>query len=117
MNDIRKTLLSSAGVDINDALARFMNNESLLDRFMSRFPQDKNYALLKQALAQDDAQAAYAAAHSLKGVAGNLSMRRLYVATCAVVEPLRIGDLAAAKAHIAELDEAYQAVIDALSQQ
>lgn len=115
MDEARRAHLEAAGIDVGDALARFMNNEALMTKFLSRFSQDKNYALLKRALEDGDAAGAYAAAHTLKGVAGNLSMRALYDAACAVVEPLRAGDMAGALEHITALDAAYGAVMRALN--
>ena len=61
------------GIDIAELSERFMNNDALMTRFLSRFPQDKNHDMLKRALADGDVQAAYNAAHTLKGVTGNLS--------------------------------------------
>ena len=74
--DIRAALVR-AGVDVDGALERFMNNEGLLERFLKKFPADPNYGALKEALARGDADAAFRAAHTLKGVAANLSMATL----------------------------------------
>ena len=115
MDNSLKEQLASAGIDVDEALARFMNNEALLLKYLKRFATDGNRAALQAALQAGDAPAAYAAAHTLKGVTGNLSMRRLYAATCEVVEPLRAGDVAGAAANMAALDAAYRAVIDALA--
>ena len=55
-------------------------------------------------------RAAFAAAHTLKGVSGNLSFNRLYGRVAAVVEPLRCGDLEAARKLLPELSGAFEEI-------
>lgn len=43
MDENKKRLLEAAGVDIEDALSRFMNNEALMIRMLLRFAEDKNF--------------------------------------------------------------------------
>ncbi len=38
MDALQKEMLIEAGIDVDDALARFMNNEMLLARFMKNSP-------------------------------------------------------------------------------
>ena len=40
MTDLQKSQLIAAGIDIDDALPRFMGNEALLERFLKKFLQD-----------------------------------------------------------------------------
>lgn len=70
MDQQKRLLLERAGIDVADALARFMDNEALMLKFLLRFPEDKNFSQLEQALADGDATRAFEAAHTLKGVAG-----------------------------------------------
>ena len=74
MDEAKKRRLVEAGVDVDGALARLMQNEGLLTRLLRAFLQDTNFDQLQQALAARDGKAAFAAAHTLKGVAGNLSL-------------------------------------------
>ena len=115
MTPLEKERLTAAGIDVGDVLARFMNNESLLLRFLIRFPEDKNYASLLQALGEGDAERAFTAAHTLKGVAGNLSMRALYDTVSAMVERLRASDLEGARLLLGELENRYGQVTQALA--
>lgn len=115
MDHETKLRLSAAGVNVDSALARFMNNASLMEKFLRRFPTDPNYENLCRALKQGDVEAAFTAAHTLKGVSGNLSLERLFAATCDVVEALRAKDLAAAQAHLPALQNAYDDVLAALA--
>lgn len=114
MDANKKLLLEEAGVDVAEASARFMNNDALLTRFLLKFPQDQNVPALRQALAAGDTEAAFAAAHTLKGVAGNLSMKEIYSQASLVTELLRGGDLDGARQQMPALEAAYGRVTDAI---
>ncbi|MBM6924732.1 Hpt domain-containing protein [Pseudoflavonifractor phocaeensis] len=116
MDERKRSRLEEAGVNVEDVLARFMNNEALMLKFLLRFPQDPNFALLQEAMARQDLQGAYNAAHTLKGVAGNLSMTGLMAAVSAVVEDLRGGDLAAAADKLPALTEQYHKTVAAVTE-
>lgn len=79
------------GADHRDTMARFLGSESLYLRFLDMLPQDDNLRKLGAALADGDLERAFLAAHTLKGVAGNLGLLPLSRAVCAIVEPLRPG--------------------------
>ena len=113
LEDIRAALVR-AGVDVDGALERFMNNEGLLERFLKKFPADPNYGALKEALARGDADAAFRAAHTLKGVAANLSMATLQQRVSEQVERLRAGDLEGAARLMPGIDESYGQIAEAL---
>lgn len=55
-----------------------MGNEALLERFLKKFPQDENYQKLCAAMEASDWEAALTAAHTLKGICGNLSIAPLF---------------------------------------
>ena len=110
MDEAKKRRLVEAGVDVDGALARLMQNEGLLTRLLRAFLQDTNFAQLQQALAARDGKAAFAAAHTLKGVSANLSLTRLTESVSEVVEALRAGDLEAARALMPAVEEAYREI-------
>lgn len=114
MDEKRRVELEKAGIDTNDALARFMENEALMMKFLLRFPEDPSFAQLQEAMEHGDAAQAFTAAHTLKGVAGNLSMRDLYGLVSRVVEDLRAGDLAGAASRMPELEKRYQELVRTL---
>lgn len=116
MDETRKTQLECAGVDVDEALNRFMGNEPLMMKFLLRFPADENFPKLKQAIACHDTSRAFEAAHTLKGVTGNLSLKALYELLVPLVEDLRGGDLAAASARMPELEAKYAQVAAVLGQ-
>ena len=116
MDEAKKRRLVEARVDGDGALARLMQNEGLLTRLLRAFLQDTNFAQLQQALAARDGKAAFAAAHTLKGVAGNLSLNALYERVSGVVECLRGGDMDAALVLMPAVQEAYDNVTLALQE-
>ena len=73
MDAMQRERLLAAGVQVDEALERFMGNEALMMRFLLRFPGDGNFSLLRQAMARGDVSGAFEAAHALKGVTGNLA--------------------------------------------
>lgn len=52
MNQEIKEALAAAGVNMEEALNRLMNNEMLLKRLLLKFKDDKNLAGLEQAVAE-----------------------------------------------------------------
>lgn len=73
-----KALLEQGGINVNEALERMIGNEKLLSRLLGKFLEDASCERLAQAIAVQDAQAAAEAAHTLKGVSGNLSISTVY---------------------------------------
>ena len=90
MDDTIKKQLTEAGVDLDKTMERFMNNEALYLKFLKRFPEDPNYAQLKEHISTGDYEEAFRDAHTLKGVAGNLGLESLlYGCAPALTEELR----------------------------
>lgn len=80
-------------INLAEGTERFSGNGVLFKRMLMKFPEDGSFAALREALREKDAVAAFAAAHTLKGLAGNLSMTRLSADIYPLVERLRAGDL------------------------
>ena len=115
MTTERRDRLIAAGLDLDGALERVLGSEALLERLLGKFTADKNFDALGSALAEGDAQRAYAAAHTLKGVCGNLSMTALYELFTRQSDALRRGDLDAAAALMGEIAPAYERMAAAIS--
>ena len=115
MNEAQKAQLTAAGIDVEDAMERFMHNEGLMLKFLLRFSEDQSMSQLRLAMEHQDADGAFEAAHTLKGVAGNLSMTGLFHQTGILVEHLRNRDLAAAADEMPALEEQYARVTAALA--
>ena len=83
-------------------------------RFLRLFPVDGSFSALTAALAWGDAEAAFRAAHTLKGVAANLGLERLRALASDMTECLRAGDSAGAQALLPSAEAAYRQVLDGL---
>lgn len=115
MDDEKRTLLVQIGVDVDGGLDRFMGNEALFLKCLRRFPADTSFQQLEEALSAGDLQAAFVAAHTLKGVSGNLSLEAVFQASLPVVEALRCGSREEAEAAMPALRDIYQKNIIVLS--
>ena len=99
MTEESKRRLVEAGIDVDDALARLMQNEGLFLRLLRAFLQDGNFARLQEALAKGDVSGAFTAAHTLKGVALNLGLGSLAHASSQMTEALRAVRIRCLKAY------------------
>lgn len=68
---------------------RRLPREALVRKFVLKYPGDPSFNQLKDALAAQDWETAFRAAHTLKGVAQNLGMDHLYEVSSALCEALR----------------------------
>lgn len=78
-------------IDKPAALRRLGGNESLFNRMLGLFLQSQEPQKLEKALAQKNYEEGAAAAHALKGMAGNLSLNALYTQSDALMQQLRKG--------------------------
>lgn len=83
--------LENYGVDLKTTMTRFVDDESLFVHCLSMFFEGKEFAQLDAAMAANDYKAAFEAAHTIKGLTGNLGLTPLYNKVCELVEPLRHG--------------------------
>ena len=79
MDERKRELLAGAGIDVQDAMERFMQRDDLLERFMKKFLENAAFEDLKQAAAEGDCEKMLAASHSLKGMCANLSMTEMCI--------------------------------------
>ena len=103
------------GADYQDAVNRMMM-ESMLRKFLAKFPTDPSFQNLEEALGNNDREEAFRAAHTIKGLCLNLGFGKLFTSSNALTEALRheMPD------HAAELFEAvkadYALTLDAVNQ-
>ena len=81
--------LKQFGADTDDGLSRCMGNEGFYFKLIGRVIEDKNFQVLEDAIAAKDLDSAFDAAHSLKGVLGNLSLTPIYEPVYEITEFLR----------------------------
>lgn len=111
--EMREKLLN-AGIESEMAIERFMGNESLYIKFLLRFENDESYFNLCEAMKQKDCHNAFVAAHMLKGVCGNLSIKRMESILREQVEYLRNEDFDKAQEMMDSLGREYEKVKEAL---
>lgn len=87
-----KEAFEAYGADYTETMNRFVNNETLYLKLLSMLFEDDSLRQLGGALERKDWNAAFEAAHALKGVVGNMGLTPLYKAVCRIVEPLRNGE-------------------------
>lgn len=81
--------LKQLGCNTYDGLTRCMGNEAFYFKLICRVVDDKNFQALEDAVAAKDLDAAFDAAHSLKGVLGNLALTPIYEPVYEITELLR----------------------------
>ena len=84
-----RELLEAYGVEYQTTMDRFLGSEAFYMRLLDMMFQDDNLQKLGDSLKAQDYTAAFEAAHTLKGVVGNMGLTPLYRAVCEIVEPLR----------------------------
>jgi hypothetical protein len=114
-NEIRTEFIE-AGVDVDEALHRFMNKDELFVRFMKEYLDDNNLEMLKRSIADENAGDAFNYAHTLKGVAGNLSMKSILHYLLPAVEILRAGSLDGLGTYIDGVTKANDQIISVIKE-
>lgn len=113
ISEEKMAILTGAGIDMESNNERFMGNVALMDRFFGKFLNDPNYKKLSDAIAEGNKEDAFAAAHTLKGVCGNLSLKALEKIVAEQTEMLRGGDMEAAAAVMPKVKEEYERLKEA----
>ncbi len=74
--------------DYAEVSSRLMNDD-IIKRFLLKFENDKSFETLKQAIIENNAEKAFMAAHTLKGVTISLGLGELNVVAAEITELLR----------------------------
>lgn len=82
-------------------------SEALVQKFVGKFLTDKSFQLLEDSLKAEDYEEAFRAAHTLKGVAQNLSFTRLYQSSHEMTEALRTKDYDLARRLLPRVEDDY----------
>lgn len=107
--------LNAAGVDCAEGIARFSGRADLFEKFVRRFPQDTTFPQLCEAMEQGDVSLAFRHAHTLKGVAGNLSFHRLSDVVKPLVEALRTHNMENARTLLPAVQTEYAQLAEVIS--
>ncbi|WP_051638671.1 Hpt domain-containing protein [Butyrivibrio sp. NC2002] len=93
MDERMKQELIEWGVTWDELSDRFLGNEALMTRFMFKFLTDTSFADLSKYLNDKNAEEAFKACHTLKGVTSNLSLDAMKKEVMELTEILRAGSL------------------------
>ena len=111
MNEDLKQRLIKLGLDVDSAVRRFMDDENMFLKYLLRFEKERSYSDMIEALKNKEMEKAFKAAHSFKGVCGNLSMEELYKLACRQVEILRENQLDGLEENTELLSREYKRVV------
>ena len=113
MNNLEE-FYTSVGADSAEVIRRLGGNPTLILRFLAMFREDSSFKELCAAFDSNNTEAAFRAAHKLKGVSGTLGFQRLFDKASAVTELLRAGNLTEALVARPTLEKEYALVLEAL---
>ena len=106
----------NAGIDYEEGVSRFVGNADIYEKFLRDFVNDPTFSALESALSARDIKAAFQAAHTLKGVTGNLSLTDLYSDLVKLTDALRgEGDLSLADSLYPAVRSDYERAISFIS--
>ena len=109
--DVKQFYIDTKG-DYNDALRRMMN-DALIVRMISKFMSGDSVNNLISLYESKDYRAVFSSAHTLKGVAGNLSLTPLFNIANVITEATRNDDGVNLDKEISELKEIYSSIEEA----
>ena len=109
----RKGILEEGGINVKEAMQRFMNNEQLWIKFLKKFKADSSYENLVKSIEEKEWNKAFEAAHTLKGITGNLALSKLHDLVSRQTDYLRgeDNDFEAAVAMMPEITDVYENVL------
>ena len=80
-------------IDINDALPRLGNNEGLYKKLLKSFLSEKSVPMFEESIRANDIKNSQYAAHTIKGIAANLSLKALHREAAAADAQLKEGKI------------------------
>ncbi len=106
--------LKALGVDIEGTVSRFMDDDEIYVKFLSRFPDEDRITPIKKAIEAGDNDALIKAAHKLKGVSANLGMNELSRKADVIVSKLRSNIFEGFEQDAAEAEKEYNIICDTI---
>ncbi len=107
--------LRKYGVNVEEALERFMGNEAIYERTLKKFPAAAESHMVEEFIRSGDQKTAIANAHTLKGVTGNLSITPLYTAYVDIVNLLRADENDKALAELMKILPVQEEIINCIN--
>ncbi len=106
--------LAEAGINVEEGIKRFCGNADIYERLLYKFPNERQFFDLIDAIEEGNVKEAFQAAHALKGVCGNLSIQKMYEDLVPIVEILRAGSMDGVEELCGILKVSYSEVIKVL---
>ena len=103
----------SIEADFEGVLGR-MGSEAMVKRFALKFLDEPSYKNLVKAVEEQNAEGAFRAAHTLKGICLNLGLDRLYKVSALLTEKLRGREFDGYEEAYDEVQKEYRNTIDAI---
>ena len=100
------------GANTQDALERCLNKPELYEKLLKKLPANVEKLEVQRYFDEDDYQTALANAHTIKGIAGNLSLTPLYNAYTEIVDLLRADKPQEAQRVLTEILPVQNKIID-----
>lgn len=110
-----KECYEKMGSDYEKVLER-IPGEAIITKFAKKFLDDGSYNNLINAMAENNAQDAFRAVHTLKGICLNLGFDTLYKASHELTEKLRGGQMNGCEEDLEAVKAAYKLTVDAIRQ-
>ena len=114
-NEVTTREYACYGIDYADAHERFDGNMQLFARLAPKYADVTCCGDFAAAMEAGDLEAAYRHAHTLKGTAGNLSLKEVYSIACEICVSLRAGNAEKARAVIPALEAANAKALEGLA--
>ena len=113
MKDTARMVLTEAGINVDTALKRFLDDEEMYFEFLNSFVEDTLMSRLKQAVQNGSVDDAFEAAHALKGA--NLSIDSMSKMIVPMVEILRGRSMEGIPEDFKGLSQTYENVCAAIT--
>ncbi len=115
MTGKQRMILQDVGVDVDEALDRFVDDEELYIECLAKFSENANLKDLLDAIETNDAKVCFEKAHLIKGVASNLGFDYLYKDIAILTDVFRAGSMKYDAYNLDDVIEDYNNVLEAIN--
>lgn len=91
-------------------------SERLIQKYILKFPADPSFESLERAMERGDAEEAFRAAHTIKGICANLGISKLFKSSSGLTELLRNGSCGGAETLFGQVKADYRQTVEAIGE-